>query len=108
MKEVEFLGNTQYVIAGWDAEVKHEAGYQLYRVQDGLDPIDYKPMPDIGPGVREIRIHSGGEWRVIYTAKLKGVVYVLEAFKKTTTRTPQQKIKNAKARLNEVLRATAV
>ncbi len=37
--------------------MRRDAGYQLYRVQQGDEPSDWKPMPSIGPGVREIRVH---------------------------------------------------
>ena len=30
---------------------------------------DWKPMPAIGAGVREIRVQAGGTYRVIYAAK---------------------------------------
>ncbi len=39
-------------------------------------------MPTIGSGVKEIRIHVLGEWRVIYVAKLADAVYVLHSFQK--------------------------
>jgi hypothetical protein len=40
----------------------------LHRVQQGLDPDDWRPMPTIGPGVREILIHTELEHRVFYVA----------------------------------------
>ena len=47
------------------------AGRQIRRVQQGEEPIDWKPFPSIGPNVREIRIReSGGAYRVIYQATL--------------------------------------
>ena len=65
------------------AAVKSEAGYQLERVQHGLEPVDFKPMNSIGKGVWEIRIKDeSGQFRVIYIAKLKDTVYVLHCFQK--------------------------
>ena len=32
-----------------------DAGYQLDKVQNGLDPDDSKPMPTVGTGVTELR-----------------------------------------------------
>ncbi|HEU4341425.1 MAG TPA: type II toxin-antitoxin system RelE/ParE family toxin [Candidatus Binatia bacterium] len=58
------------------------AGFQLRRIQQGLEPNDWKPMPRVGPGVQEIRIHTGLEHRVFYLAKLAEGVYVLHAFEK--------------------------
>jgi phage-related protein len=52
-------------------DARREAGHELYQVQKGLDPSDWKPMPKIGAGVREIRIRDGiGAYRVIYIATL--------------------------------------
>lgn len=62
-------------------------GVQLRRVQQGLEPLDWKPMPTVGPGVREIRVHRALEHRVLYIAKFAEAVYVLHAFEKRTRKT---------------------
>ncbi len=62
--------------------------YEVYLVQQGQEPSDWKPMPAVGPGVREIRIHSEGEYRVFYVASFAEGVYVLHSFQKKTQRTP--------------------
>jgi putative component of toxin-antitoxin plasmid stabilization module len=49
----------------------HAAGYELRRIQRGLMPTDWKPLPSVGQGVNEIRIHTDVEHRVMYVAKLK-------------------------------------
>lgn len=41
---------------------RRDAGYQLYRVQAGFDPSDWKPLAQVGGGVRELRIHMDGEY----------------------------------------------
>ena len=96
MNDLIFLGNTLNTIQGWDVDIKQRVGYQLYRVQNGLNPSDYKPMQAIGTGVQEIRIHIRGQWRVVYTANFDKTVYVLAAFQKKTQKTPLQEIKKAK------------
>lgn len=78
------------------------AGHQLHLVQQGLDPADCKPMPSIGAGVYELRIHTRLEHRVFYIAKLPEGVYVLHAFQKRTRRTPQADIELARTRLNQL------
>jgi len=57
------------------------------RVQQGLEANDWKPMPIVGPGIREIRIHTGLEHRVFYIAKFTEGIYVLHAFEKRTQKT---------------------
>ena len=81
-----------------------EAGYQLFRVQIGLEPSDWKSMTSIGTGVREIRIHVRDEFRVIYVAHFDDAVYVLHAFQKKTRKTPKHVIDLTKTRLKELLK----
>ncbi|MHB8290807.1 MAG: type II toxin-antitoxin system RelE/ParE family toxin [Acidimicrobiales bacterium] len=46
-------------------------GYQLDRVQHGLDPDDWKPISSIGSGSREIRVRDkDGTLRVFYVATI--------------------------------------
>jgi len=79
---------------------RRKAGFELRRVQQGLEPIDCKPMPTVGPGVQELRIWEGeGTFRVIYIARLKDAVYVLHAFEKKTQATAQRDIGVARERL---------
>ena len=81
---------------------RKEAGRQLMRVQYDLDPTDWKPMKSIGSGVREIRIHHRGQYRVIYVASRKGSLVVLHAFQKKTQRTPKREIALARKRFKEL------
>jgi len=84
---------------------RQDAGYQLDKVQRGEQPDDFKPMPSIGKGVEEIRIwDESGTYRVIYTARLKGTVYVLHAFQKKTQATPKKDIDLARCRFNELMK----
>jgi phage-related protein len=66
-------------------------------VQTGHDPSDSKPMPRVGTGVREIRIHADGEYRVLYLATRPDAVYVLHAFAKKRQATPKLDIDLARA-----------
>jgi phage-related protein len=87
------------------ADARQDAGYQLDKVQRGLQPDDFKPMPMIGKGVEEIRIRDdSGTYRVVYTARLANAVFVLHAFQKKTPRTSQRDIAIAKARFREMMR----
>ena len=56
-------------------------------VQSGLSASDWKPIPVIGAGVIEIRVHADGEYRVFYVAKFEDAVYVLHVFAKKTRKT---------------------
>jgi phage-related protein len=85
-------------------EVRREAGYQLGFVQLGFEPSDWKPMRSIGQGVREIRIHAAGEFRVLYIAKYEEAIYVLHAFQKKSQKTPKRDVDIAKTRFRELQR----
>ena len=90
------------LIFGLPADARREAGYQLDRVQRGLDPDDWRPMPSIGAGVREIRVRErAGAFRVIYVATFADAVYVLHAFQKKTQQTPKRDMDLAALRLRE-------
>jgi phage-related protein len=80
-------------------DARQDAGRQLDRVQRGLQPNDFKPMPHIGKGVEEIRVWDDhGTFRVIYTARLADAVYVLHAFQKKTQTTAKRDLDVAKKR----------
>ena len=73
-------------------------GDELLRVQNGLMPVDFKPLKDVGKGAYEIRVHLNGAWRVIYVAKFTNAIYVLHAFEKKTQKTSQKDMELAKRR----------
>ena len=99
VKPIEFLGDSLRSLREFPDDAKRDAGYQLDRVQHGLQPEDFKPMPTIGKGVEEIRVRDDtGAYRVIYTARLADAVYVLHAFQKKTQTTSKRDIELAKQR----------
>lgn len=99
VKPIEFLGDSLRSLREFPDDAKRDAGYQLDRVQHGLQPDDFKPMPTIGKGVEEIRVRDdAGAYRVIYTARLADAVYVLHAFQKKTQATSKRDIDLAKQR----------
>lgn len=105
MKPIRFLGDSLKALRQFPKNARQDAGYQLEQVQDGRTPDDFKPMPSIGKGVEEIRIwDESGTFRVIYTARLKGAVYVLHAFQKKTRSTAKTDIETAQRRYAELMR----
>jgi phage-related protein len=99
MKRVAFLGDSLELIRAFPADARREVGFQMDRVQRGLDPDDWKPMKSIGSGVREIRVRDRtGTFRVIYVATFLDAVFVLHAFQKKTQATPRRDLDLAAAR----------
>lgn len=92
LKPVRWLGATRRTVRDFPEEARKQAGTELRAVQTGDVPTDCRPMPDVGSGVIEIRIHRPHEHRVIYVARFQEAVYVLHAFAKKTQRTSQRDI----------------
>jgi phage-related protein len=103
LKPIAFLGDSLARLRDFPEAVRRAAGYQIDRVQRGLEPDDWKPMKTVGPGVRELRIreHSGA-YRVIYLATLPDRVVVLHAYQKKTQQTARGDIELARRRLREL------
>ncbi len=102
-KPLKWVGSSRDDLRRFPEAARVMAGFQLRRVQGGLDPNDWRPMPSVGPGVREIRIHTGLEHRVLYVAKFAQNVYVLHAFEKRSRMTTRADVELAKHRLAMVV-----
>ncbi len=90
----------------WPEAMRKEGGFQLSRVQQGLDPDNYRPMTTIAPGVREIKLQDEdkSQYRLLYTANFEDVIYVFHVItKKTTEQTTTQDIQLAKKRHSEIV-----
>ena len=59
-------------------------------------------MSSISPGVREIRIHKKGEFRVIYISRFDEAIYVLHAFQKKAGKISKKDRELIKARLKMI------
>jgi len=106
VKPIAFQGGSLDDLRAFPTEARREAGHQLDRVQRGLEPDDWKPMPAVGPGVREVRVRDDtGAFRVIYTATRPEAVYVLHVFQKKTQQTARRDLDLAKARLRDLTRS---
>lgn len=102
MKPLRFVGSSLDDLRSFPAEARRQAGFELYAIQRGLDPSDWKPMKTVGSGVREIRIRVLGEWRVLYVAKFADAVYVLHAFQKKTQKTRRNELEIARRRYKQL------
>ena len=84
-------------------DARRVAGYQLRRVQQGLEPNDWKPMTTIGVAVKEIRIHTVLEHRVLYVANFTEGIYVLHAFEKRARKTSKRDTDLARDRFRALI-----
>jgi phage-related protein len=102
-KSLLWLGSSRDELRAFPFEAKQRAGFQLRRVQQGLEPDDWKPMAAVGASVREIRIHVEGEYRVFYVATFAEGIYVLHAFQKKTRRTAKHALELGRDRFRQLL-----
>lgn len=104
-KLLRFRGSSLNDLRAFPASARREAGYQLDKVQDGIDPTDWKPVNSIGQGVREIRIRDrAGAFRVIYVANFESAVYVLHCFQKKSEATSKEDLALAATRYRELVK----
>jgi phage-related protein len=97
------MGDSLARVRRFPESARADAGYKLELIQRGDVPIDFRPMPDVGPGVLEIRLHDGNEYRIFYVAKFEEAVYVLHCFEKKTQRTRQDDIRLGQVRYGALL-----
>lgn len=102
-KSLVWLGSSRRDLGTFPQDARYIAGFQLRRVQQGLEANDWKPMPTVGPGVREIRIHTELEHRVFYVANFTEGIYVLHVFEKRTEKTPKREVKLARDRFRTLV-----
>lgn len=103
-KDIHWAGSAYDDLLNFPPEPRRKAGFQLSKVQAGLEPDDWKPFDEIGAGTREIRIReTGGAFRVIYVAKFEEALYVLHCFQKKTQATNLQDKRIAAARYRGIV-----
>lgn len=103
-KPVRFIGRALDELRDFPKEAREDAGYQIHLVQHGQAPHDSKAVPDIGKGVREIRVAENDSWfRVLYIAELAGKVCVLHAFQKKSNQMPRTAKETGKRRYRQAL-----
>ena len=102
-KPLFWVGSSRTDVRAFPVRARRTAGYQLLRVQQGLEPSDWKPMATVGPGVREIRIQAGTAYRVFYIARFAEGVYVLHAFEKRTRKTTRKDLDVGRTRYRDLL-----
>ena len=104
VKALLWLGSSRIDVRSFPKDARQVAGHELFQVQQGLAPSNWKPMRTVGAGVVELRVQVGGAFRVLYVAKFEEAIYVLHAFQKRRRRTAQVDVELARKRLRELER----
>jgi phage-related protein len=107
-KPIEFLGSLRKGLAAFPNDTRRTAGFQLDRVQRGIQPDDWIPFRSVGSGVMELRVRdSAGAFRVVYVAKFEDAVYVLHALQKKGRKTARLDVELARVRYGELMKRQA-
>lgn len=98
VKPLVWIGDSLENVRTFSAAARKELGFELWEIQQGKPPSDWKPMSPVGPGVRELRVRSERAYRIIYLATLPEAVYVLHAFEKQSRKAPKHDVELARNR----------
>jgi phage-related protein len=105
VKAVIWMGGSREDLKLFPDAAQNSLGFELYRVQCGLDPMDWKPLKTVGAGVKEIRVRDeAGIFRMVYLATRPEGVYVLHCFQKKTPRTSRSDLELATKRFKSIAR----
>lgn len=106
---VVWEGNSREILQSFPEGARENLGFDLWRLQQGERPGDYRPVPSIGVGVFELRDQDERAWyRIVYLSRTSDVIYVLHCFEKKGREilrrefeVAKQRLKNVKARLSK-------
>ena len=103
-KEIRWVGSSYDDLLAFPKAPRKEAGFQLGKVQAGIEPTDWKPFDEIGSGTREIRMSDAkGIFPGDVRRQVREAVYVLHCFQKKTQATSKQDRDIAAARYRAVV-----
>jgi phage-related protein len=106
LKPVIWMGSSRRDVSAFPDDVKCHVGYALYLAQQGGKHEDAKSLKGFkGASVVEVVTdHRGDTFRTVYTVRIAGVVYVLDAFQKKSkkgSKTPKADLDRIRQRLSD-------
>ena len=104
LRSVVWVGSSRDDLRSFSRPVRRFFGRAIFRSQQGLKHPKAKPLKGFGgAGVLEIVADVEGDtYRVIYTVRFSGLIYVLHCFQKKATKgisTPKREIELIRHRL---------
>jgi phage-related protein len=100
---VAWEGDSREVLQNFPENARQNFGFELWQLQQGERPSDYRPLPSVGTGVFELRDQDERAWyRVVYLSRINDVIYVLHCFEKKSREMPRRDFEKAKQRLQAV------
>lgn len=96
-------GDSREVLQSFPEHVRQNFGFELWQLQQGERPGNYRALPSVGTGVFELRDQDERAWyRVVYLSRIDDVIYVLHCFEKKSREMPRRDFEKAKLRLKAV------
>jgi len=100
---VVWEGDSREVLQAFPEDVRQNLGFQLWQLQQGERPSEYRPLSSIGTGVFELRDQDERAWyRVVYLSRVNEVIHVLHCFEKKSREMPRKEFEKTKQRLKAV------
>ena len=103
-RPIFWVGSARNDLRAFPKVARERVGQELDLLQQGIEPTDFKPMSRVGTGVYELRIRTGGAFRVFYVAKFAEGLYVLHAFQKKTGKTGRLDLEIGAKRYRDIFR----
>lgn len=109
LKPVHFWGTSREDLRKLGEDVRETIGFQLYKVQQGLLPDNWKPMSGLGASVSELRVSQEGQaYRTIYVAKFSEAIHVLHVFEKKARKASRHDVAIARQRYQQLVQCRKV
>lgn len=68
-------GDSLEILKSFPEDVRQNLGFQLWQLQRGGRPSDFRPLPSIGAGIFELRDQDERAWyRVVYLSRTSDVI----------------------------------
>ena len=97
-----WLGDSIATVREWSFAARRRIGEELFRLQLGGEPLNWRVVKSVGRGVREIKVSEGRQFRVFYVTQRKDSIVVLHAFEKKSQKTRKADLTTAGKRLKEL------
>lgn len=100
---VSWEGDSRDALLAFPERIRQNLGFQLWQLQQGEMPVNYRPLPSVGTGVFELRDQDERSWyRLVYLSRINNVIYVLHCFEKKSREMPRRDFEKARQRLKAV------
>jgi phage-related protein len=103
LAEIVWEGDSLDVLRTFPEAVMQNFGFELWQLQQGERPRNYRPLSSVGSGVFELRDQDESGWyRIVYLSRIDDVIYVLHCFEKKSRQMPGKDFQRSKQRFRAV------